>query len=91
MKKLVLLGFVALLGCANVKEIKGPNGEAAYQVQCGNAVKEKCKDKAAELCPNGYKQLDRNADQYADLTKVGNIGVLEIKADTTTTLLIQCK
>ena len=35
--------------------------------------------------------LDRNSDLYDELTKSGNAGKLEIKADTTTTMLIQCK
>jgi hypothetical protein len=91
MSRLILISLVFLLGCASAKQVKGPNGEAAYLVQCGNAVKEKCNDKANEICPNGYKLLDRNANQYDDLTKVGNIGALEIKADTTTTMLVQCK
>ncbi len=91
MKHSILICFVALLGCASATQVKGPNGEPAYLVKCGNAVKGKCNDKAAELCPNGYNLLDRNADRYDDLTKVGNAGALEIKADTTTTLLVQCK
>ncbi|HEU0186942.1 MAG TPA: hypothetical protein VFR06_03520 [Gallionellaceae bacterium] len=91
MNKLLLLCVVVLAGCASAKPVKGPNGEEAYLVQCGNAVKDKCTAKAAELCPNGYKLLERNADRYDDLTKVGNAGALEIKADTTQRMLIQCK
>lgn len=91
MKNLLLIFFVALVGCANSKLVKGPNGEEAYLVKCGKAVQEKCTEKAAELCPKGYNLLDRNPDSYDDQTKVGNAGVLEIKADTTKTMLIQCK
>jgi len=91
MKNLLLLLLVVLAGCASAKQVKGPNGEIAYLVQCGNAVKDKCTEKAADLCPNGYNLIDRNSDLYDVLTKVGNAGKLEIKADTTTTMLIQCK
>jgi hypothetical protein len=91
MKNLVLILSIVLVGCASAKQVKGPNGEIAYLVQCGNAVKNKCTEKAADLCPNGYNLIDRNSDRYDELTKVGNIGKLEIKADTTTTMLIQCK
>ena len=91
MKNLLLLLLVVLAGCASAKQVKGPNGEIAYQVQCGNAVKDKCTDKAADLCPNGYNLIDRNSDLYDELTRVGNAGKLEIKVDTTTTMLIQCK
>ena len=91
MKNLLLISLLILAGCASSTSVKGPNGEDAFQVKCGNAVKEKCIEKANELCPRGYNKLERNANQYDDLSKVGNIGVLEIKADTTTTMLIQCK
>ena len=91
MKNAIWIVLVLLFGCASVKQVKGPNGENAYQVKCGNAVKSKCTAKASDLCPRGYMVLDRNADRYDDLSKVGNAGVLEIKADTTTTMLIQCK
>lgn len=88
MKNLLLICVAVLLGCASVKQVKGPNGEPAYFVKCGNTVKDKCGAKAAKLCPQGYTVLDRDADRYDDLTKVGNIGKLEIKADTTTTMLV---
>ena len=91
MRHLLLILFVALVGCANSKQVKGPNGEEAYLVKCGKAVQAKCTEKAADLCPNGYNLLDRNPDSYDDQTKVGNAGILEIKADTTKTMLIQCK
>lgn len=80
-----------LFGCASSQQVTGPNGAPAHLVKCGNAVKSQCGEKAAALCPNGYTTLDRKADRYDELTKVGNIGLLEVKADTTTTLLIQCK
>lgn len=91
MKKLILIVPIFLFGCASVQQVTGPNGTPAYLVKCGNAVKSKCTQKATDLCPNGYTELDRKADRYDDLTKVGNVGKLEIKADTTTSMLIQCK
>lgn len=91
MKNLFLLFLVVLAGCASAKQVRGPNGENAYEVKCGNAVKGKCISKASDLCPGGYTELVRKADRYDDLTKVGDAGALEIKADTTTTMLIQCK
>ena len=90
MKYLFLVSLLVLVGCASSQQTKGPNGEDAYLVKCGNAVKSKCVSEANSLCPKGYIQLDRKADTYGDSTKVGNIGVLEVRADTTTTMLIQC-
>jgi hypothetical protein len=82
---------VVLAGCASSQAIKGADGEDQYLVKCGNAVKSKCTEKAAELCPQGYILVDRKADPYDDQTKVVNAGKLEIKADTTTYMQIQCK
>jgi hypothetical protein len=91
MKNWLLLFLVVLAGCASVKKVTGPNGEIAYQVQCGKAATGACTSKADDLCPHGYNLIDRNSDLYDDLTKVGNLGKLEIKADTTETMLIQCR
>ncbi len=91
MKNFFLLFLLVLAGCASSRQVRGPNGGTAYEVKCGNAVKSKCTAKAADLCPRGYTVLDRNGDRYDDLTKVGNAGALEVKADTTTIMLIQCK
>ena len=91
MNKVVLVVPLILLGCASVERRTGPDGAPAYLVKCGNAMKAKCTEKADELCPNGYTELDRKADRYDEMTKIGNVGKLEIKADTTTAMLIQCK
>jgi len=91
MQKIFLMFLLVLSACASAKQVKGPNGGAAYEVKCGNAVKSKCTAKANDLCPRGYSVLERNSDRYDDLNKVGSAGSLEIKADTTTTMLIQCK
>jgi hypothetical protein len=90
-KNLLLMLLLVLAGCASARQVKGANGEIAYLVQCGNAAKSACTEKAADLCPNGYNLIDRDSSLYDELTKVGNAGKLEIKADTTTTMLIQCK
>lgn len=91
MRYIFLMMVVLLAGCASAKQVRGPNGGTAYEVSCGNAVKSKCTSKAADLCPRGYSVLDRKADHYSDMSKMGNAGALEIKADTTTYMLIQCK
>lgn len=87
----LFISVITLAGCASATQVQGPNGQPAYLVKCGNAVKSKCSAKAADLCPSGYRVLERNADHYGDSTKVGNAGALEIRADTTTTMLVQCK
>lgn len=91
MYKQMMVMIFLLSGCASATKVDGPNGKPAFLVKCGNAVKSKCTAKAAELCPGGYLLLEHKTDPYNDSTKIGNAGALEIRADTTTTLLVQCK
>lgn len=91
MRPLILAVLPVLAGCATSEQVTGPHGAPAYLVTCGNAVKAKCIEKAATLCPNGYTELERQANRYDGLAKVGNVGVPELKADTTTRMLIQCR
>lgn len=90
MHKYFFIFSLVLTGCATATKATGPNRESAYEVSCGNAVKSKCEDKAKELCPTGYHLLNRPSDAYRDSSKVGNLGALELRADTTTKLLIVC-
>lgn len=91
MKYPSLILIATLTACASATQVKGPNGEAAYLVKCGKAVQSKCTAKANDLCPGGYRVLERKSDAYNDSSKVGNVGALEVRADTTTTMLVQCK
>jgi len=91
MKHFLLMFLVVLAGCASAKKVTGPNGEVAYEVQCGKAATSACTSKADDLCPRGYNKIERDSDLYNDLTRVGGLGKLEIRADTTEYMLIQCK
>lgn len=91
MNNLMLLFLVVLAGCASATQLKGPDGGAAYLVKCGSAFKEKCNQKAAEVCPQGYRVLDRNTTPYDDLNKIGNVGKLEIATEGPKTIMVECK
>jgi hypothetical protein len=90
--KLSLFVVVLLLtGCATSQQVATPGGAPAHLIKCGNLAKSACTQKAVDLCPSGYTELERKPDTYGDTTKVGNMGLLEIRADTTTFMLVQCK
>jgi hypothetical protein len=91
MGRIIFASVIVLAGCASATRYTGPNGETVYQIKCGKAAPSKCTDKAADLCPKGYRVLERNADTYSDTTKIGNAGLLELHADTTKILLVECK
>lgn len=91
MKKYLCLLALVMTGCATSQQVAITGGQPAQLIKCGNMVKSACTQKAADICPSGYTELERNPDHYGDMSKIGNIGFLEVKADTTTFMLIQCK
>lgn len=89
MKRITLLIFALLqIGCATSKPIKGPNGGTAYFIKCGSAVIDKCYEKAAKVCPNGYTFADRqnNPNGVVVPTGAGFIGV-----HGPNQMLVECK
>lgn len=69
-RKLIILAPILLLsGCAEVHTLStSPNGHNQYEVECnGVAISmDVCYKKAAALCPNGYRELNRNVkDDHA--------------------------
>ena len=63
MKWATVLSSVILLtglqGCVSTQEFKGPNGNPAYSMNCGNDLN-RCYQKAGEVCPAGYNIIDRS-------------------------------
>jgi len=48
------IGFAAfLVACVHVDDVKGPRGEPAHKISCGESSD--CFHKAAEVCPSGYR------------------------------------
>jgi len=64
---LVALAFAVLLfaGCASIEPSRfiGPNGRAAYSMKCSGLGRtlDACYQKAGELCPQGYRVVDRSS------------------------------
>ena len=44
----------------SIKEIRGPNGDAAYAIACRNKVGN-CYEKAGDYCKNGYKIINNTS------------------------------
>lgn len=71
-------------GCGSIQEFKGPNGRAAFSLECGNNLSA-CYEKAGEVCPNGYDILDRASGTVAVPVRGGLIAAPQY------TLAIECK
>ena len=58
--RLAILFVLLLGGCAKVTEMTGPDGGLQYLVGCYGALTPMsvCHEKAAELCPGGYRVDD---------------------------------
>ncbi len=60
MKSKITALFIAVIvsGCAIVPtSITGGNGQQAYKMYCSSGI-DKCYQKSAELCPNGYDVIE---------------------------------
>ena len=89
MKTIVsVLMLATLAGCATARPIKGPSGHTAYFVKCGAAMIDRCYEKAAEVCPNGYTFADKNQAGGAAVIPVGS-GFMVARGPNS--LLIECK
>jgi hypothetical protein len=64
MRLLIILSALLLSGCATarVSKIRGPNGTDGLSIRCGNNIDD-CYNKAAELCPKGYSNLNTPSSQ----------------------------
>lgn len=86
MRPLVLL-VLLLGGCAEVSEMRGPDGDVRYLVGCYGALTPMsvCRKKALELCPGGYEVDDSREFMGPGLvTQAGTARDLERQ------LVIQC-
>ena len=65
------LASLLLAGCASASEIRGPQGRAAYLIECPGvaAALDACFRRADRLCPSGYAVLD--AEPALDLAAGG--------------------
>ena len=79
---------VLLAGCATSEPIKAPDGNMGYFIKCGSAVIDACYKKAAELCPGGYTQVDRETSPNGIVAPVGNAFVF---ARGRNSMFVECK
>jgi hypothetical protein len=81
-----------LTACATAKRTYGPDGRAAFAIECsGQALSwGKCYEKAGEICGGkGYDVIERNGDQSESVsaTQYGVIGGTVVNRS----MLISCK
>jgi hypothetical protein len=91
MKAKSLFLFIALFvsSCATSKKMMLPSGEQGHSIRCdGTAMSwEHCFEKAAEVCPKGYKRFDQN--QMSGVQQNFYNGTMYGTAQRN--MLIQCK
>lgn len=93
MKMLVgALCLMALAGCANSSKTYGPDGKAAYSLNCSGSARSwgHCEEKAGKICgAKGYNIMSRSTDQNA--MAGGSGGSWYGQAGNSRSMLIQCK
>jgi hypothetical protein len=78
-----IVGLAFLAGCVQVSEVKGPDGQTALALKCGNATD--CYKKAGELCPDGYDFVNSTTGTVIVPMNGSVIGSPQ------TTVLVECK
>lgn len=88
MRSAVLIGIVALAGCATASKIILPGNESGFAIECPHPGQ--CYNKAAEVCaPKSYELVDKGSMVEGGFT--GN-GVYSSGAfGSKTTLVVRCK
>lgn len=76
---------VVLSGCAiEATSITNPSGRQGYTMNCNSGI-EKCHDKSAELCPNGYDIIEHSNESttivahYGEYPSIVNNEILTIQ------------
>jgi hypothetical protein len=83
----ILLLVLLLSACARVTPMHGSDGGLMYLVGCYGALTpmSACYDKAAELCPSGYKIIDQTEGVTQYRTSQGAVDSLDRQ------IAIQCE
>ena len=74
---IMLIPIFFIASCAEVHSYTSASGRAQYEVECnGTAISmDVCYKKAASLCPNGYKILNRDVQDRGGLySNAGFVG-----------------
>lgn len=86
------LFLVALSGCANSTKTYGPDGKAAYSLNCSGSARSwgHCEEKAGQICgAQGYTIVSRSTDQNAMMG--GSGGNWYGQASNSRSMLIKCR
>lgn len=87
-----LLGLLALAGCANSTKTYGPDGKAAYSLNCSGSARSwgHCEEKAGKICgEKGYTIVSRSTDQNAMMGGSGSTWYGQ--AGNSRSMLIKCR
>lgn len=61
MRPYILLLVLTIAGCTTATEMYGPEGERLISIDCtaASGTMAPCYEKAAEVCPAGYRLIER--------------------------------
>jgi hypothetical protein len=82
-----MVAGIALSGCATSTQMRGPDGQVGYLIECPGAALSMgaCFEKANSLCPAGYTVLDTR--QQVGATSFTQYGMMQ---NVERQLMVQC-
>lgn len=83
-----LLLTILLTGCATATDMYGPNGEQMVSINCSGAAMQmsNCYEKAAKVCPAGYRLVERNEAPGAVMVSAYAVTQAQDRS-----IIVQCK
>lgn len=96
LKRTLLIGALALTGCAISSQTFGPDGEKAYSLNCSGLAMTwgACLEKAGDICQEkGYKIISSSGDTGALIAAAANPsgGFLSGGTTISRSMVIACK
>jgi hypothetical protein len=82
--------WILLSSCATSREVMAPDGSRAYYIECPRN-QATCMDEAAELCPRGYKVIDRGENSGAVAQHNDFTGATTVNKTYRGTLTVKCR
>lgn len=84
MKIISALLILLITGCTTATEIRSPNGQKGFAIECKNMTS--CYAKAGEVCPSGYNLVD-NDTRTTGASVAFNNAIIQSRS----TVVVECK
>lgn len=93
MRPYILPLVLTIAGCATATEMYGPEGERLVSIDCSGAAMQMsaCYEKAAEVCPRGYRLVERSSETGPLMASGGAGYPFALSQAQYRSIIVECK